>query len=236
MLAHALRHEAAAGNLANAQTPGYRAQRVVLTPFARLLAARLPDGAGLGALDYGVAAAASPLDPAAGPLRETGRGLDVALEGEGFLAVATPEGERYTRDGRLGVDADGWLVDVAGRRVLGEAGPIRLPAGREVAIDADGTVRAGEQVLGRLRRMRFARPDLLARGGDGLLVPTPASGGPQPDPETRVRQGWLEAANVDTARELVELMTAFRAVEAAQQVIRAQDETLALATRELARL
>lgn len=238
LLVHGLRHETAASNLANAQTPGYRAGRLALTPFAELLVGRLAggDAVPLGRLPYGVAAAELVRVPAPGPLRQTGRPLDVALVGDGFLVVATPAGERYTRDGRLSVAADGRLVDAGGRPVLGEAGEIRVPPGAVPTIDEDGTVRAGDQVLGRLRRVRFADPGRLRLTEGGLLQATDASGPPLPAADTRVRAGLLELANVDPVTETVELLHAFRAFEAAHRVIRAHDETLALATGELARL
>lgn len=235
LFVHQLRHENAATNLANVQTPGFRARRLVLSPFAQLLLARLPDAAALGRLDYGVNVSGTVTETAAGPLRETGRPWDVALDGEGFLVVQTDGGERYTRDGRLGVDAEGRLVDVAGRFVLGQAGIIRVPRGVEPVIDLDGTVRAGDQVLGRLRVVRFDRPDLLERTPDGLFAASVGSGAAVNDAGTVVRQGWLESANVDVAAQTVELMAAFRAFEAAQRAIRAQDETLGLAVNELAR-
>lgn len=232
-----LRHEAAAANATNVYTPGYRARHVALAPFARLLVHRLAAGGvtPLGALDYGVAVAERVLDTAPGPLQETGRPLDVALLGDGFLVVATPAGERYTRDGRLQVASDGRLVDVAGRPVLGEGGPIRVAPGAAPTVEPDGTVRVGEQAVGRLRVVRFTRPDLLQPTPDGLYAATPASGPALPDAETRLQAGFLERANVDLARETVELMAALRAFEAAQRAIRAQDETLGLATSELAR-
>lgn len=233
-----VRHETAAANVTNAYTPGYRSRRLALSPFASLLLYRLT-GSGsspLGRLDYGVTVAQRALDPSAGPLRETGEPLDVALMGEGFLVVATPGGERYTRDGRLRLSPDGLLVDVAGRPVLGDAGPIRVTPGALPSIDPDGTVRAGDQLFGRLRRVRFQRPDLLAPTPDGLYASTPDSGPAVPDPATEVRSGFVELANVDLVAESVELMMSLRAFEAAQRVIRAQDETLGLVTTELPRL
>lgn len=238
MMVQSARHETASANLIHAQTPGYRARRIALTPFAQLLLARLggAQAVPLGRLTYGVIAARRSLDAAPGPLRETGRPLDVALVGEGFLAVQAPAGERYTRDGRLYVDAQGLLVDAAGHPVLGEEGPVRVPPGSPVSIEADGTVLVGERPAGRLRLVRFARPEGLAGTDDGLYAATAQSGPPEPDRATRVHAGFLEMANVDPAEEAVELLSALRAFEAAQRVIQAQDATLGLATGELARL
>src|SRR5260370_37859832 len=120
MRAQTARLDAIAENLANAQTPGYRAQRSVAQAFGDQMRT-------------------ATLAPAVqGPIRHTGVDTDLALVGPGFFAVKGQDGVEYTRDGRMSLDADGFLCDVRGRRVLGSLGAVRLPKG--ALIHPDGRI------------------------------------------------------------------------------------------------
>jgi flagellar hook-basal body protein len=128
------RQETAANNLANVSTDGFRGERA----FATLMS----DGA---------VAARTATDTRAGTLRDTRNPLDVALAGDGYFVVATPAGERLTRAGSFRIDAERHLTDADGHLVQGDAGAIRLPAGTDVTVGADGTVRVDGRAAGRLR-------------------------------------------------------------------------------------
>lgn len=236
MLSHSLRHEINSVNLANLNTPGYKARRPALGEFGQLLLHRL-DGSAVpvGVVGLGPAVAAVDNDVTQGALRETGRPLDLALEGPGFFVVLTPEGARYTRAGDFRRAADGTLVTAEGYIVLGEAGPLRVDD-EPVTVEPDGTVYSGTRRAGRLQVITFPVPEKAQRDAAGTFIPTTESGPPVPAAGYRVRQGFLEEANVDAVRAAVEMIDAFRAYEASQRAIQVHSETLRLAATELARL
>lgn len=219
--------DVAAQNLANASTVGFRGLRPV---FQQILAA-----AGAAAARP-VIVAGTRADLGQGPLRATGGALDVALRGPGFLVVATPAGERYTRAGNLAVSADGLLVDAGGRPVLGDgAAPLRLPrdAGA-VAIDAGGEVRAGGATVGRLRIVEFADPARLGPEGESLWR-AEAGAGPHDAAATEVVAGHLEQSNVDVVRGLVELVRISRAYDAFSRTLQTFRDVDQRAANELGR-
>ena len=146
-------------NLANATTPGFKQDRVVVTSFPELLLWHLerePVRA-VGTWPYTAAVAATVTDLTPGSLQETGHATDLALAGDGYFTVETPEGERYTRHGSFRIDGEGYLVTVHGDRVLGEEGPLRVE-GPDFTVAGDGTVRRQGATVGRLALARFADP------------------------------------------------------------------------------
>ena len=133
-----------ADNLANTTTNGFRATEVV---FESVLDAALEDGASAGDVARSfVASTQAALRSGTGPIQRTGRDLDVAIQGPGYLVVETDAGVRYTRNGALHVDEEGQLVSADGHLVLGEGGPIDV-GGRPVTIESDGAVRNDEGEL-----------------------------------------------------------------------------------------
>ncbi len=159
-------------------------------------------------------------DFAPGVFRETGRPLDVALDGDGFLAVQTPRGERYTRAGALTVDAAGQLVTQRGELVVGDGGPITIRQGKgNLGIGADGSVSVDGQSVGKLKVVRFndARA-ALTKEGDSLFM---ATGKEQPlDANgTRVVQGVLELSNVNAVTEMATMMHNSREFDSLQRSI-----------------
>ncbi|HLH25567.1 MAG TPA: flagellar hook-basal body protein [Chloroflexota bacterium] len=236
MVATARRMEVATNNLSNAETVGYKQERTAGAAFDEQLVARLTaqSGRDLGRLTLANVPQVPLLDLGQGALQATDRPLDVALEGPGFLAVDTAQGTRYTRDGSLTRDADGYLTTQAGARVLGEYGPIQVGGGA-VTIDADGTVRAGDAAIDRLQVVEFGPDDVLERVGRNELVPQQRDLQPQPAVATTVRQGYVEASNVDVTGVLTTTLGLQRAYEANQRMIRAQDDLLSRAVTEIAR-
>jgi flagellar basal-body rod protein FlgF len=157
-------------------------------------------------------------DFSAGAIRETGRALDVALSGEGFLVVQTPRGERYTRAGSLQLDAAGQLVTLNGDLVVGEGGPVTLRPG-EVSIGEDGTVSVQGQAAGRLKIVRFQDPRAaLVKEGDSLFAATGAER-PAEAPQTRLLQGALETSNVNVVAEMAAMMQNGREFDSLQRSV-----------------
>ena len=172
-----------------------------------------------------------------GTLENTGEQLDVAIEGQGFLQIALPDGSfRYTRDGAIRRDATGQLVNTDGYRLSPN---ITIPpTAISIGIGTDGTISyttAGATApsqAGQLQVFRFSNPAGLSSEGRNLFAETAASGTatsttPGQDGTGPLRQGFLERANVDVVRELVNLILAQRAYEFNTRAIRSADEMLA---------
>ena len=216
MVAEQMRQDQIANDLANASTPGYKADRVTQRAFAELLLSNSATGQQIGGLTSGVAADRMVTDTTPQPLRETGEPLDLAIGGEGWFGIQTAQGTRYTRNGQFAAAADGTLTDQLGNRVLGRDGqPVRLRA--------DGGVDAAQVGV-------FAVND-ASKQGENLFTGTPAG-----QAAGSVRAGALEGSGVDPARTMVDMIASFRAYEAGQKVIQTIDETLGKASTSVGSL
>ncbi|MCD4830117.1 MAG: flagellar basal-body rod protein FlgF [Candidatus Cloacimonetes bacterium] len=162
-------------------------------------------------------------DYSPGGMRQTGNPLDVALNGEGFFTVLTPDGVAYTRDGQFSLDATGNLVTSAGFFVQGEGGPVQITGG-QVEIAPMGEIIVDNEVVNRLMIRNFDTEG-LARVKDALYRPLHQSGG-EPVESPGVMQGYLELSNVNIVREMVDMIAVQRHYDANGKVIRAHDETL----------
>jgi len=169
-----------------------------------------------------------------GLLTKTGGELDMAIEGKGFFQVQTPQGPRYTRDGRFTVDPTGRLVTQAGNAVLdASGGEIVIDAEKgQVSVGADGTMSQGNEQVGKVGMFAFANPGALEKAGDNLfrnasnLAATPAA-------EARLRQGYLEGSNVKPVLEITRMVEVSRAYE---QTAKMMDSEAELARRTVERL
>ena len=210
-----------ANNVANASTTGFRADRVSFEEVLADAGAGEPNAP--GQLRY-VQVAKVQSDTAAGALQKTGNPLDVALQGDGFFVVDTPQGERLTRAGNFVTDADGVLRTNDGFRVFGVAGDvssggseIRIPSdASEVKIAADGTIQAGDTVVGTLRIVSVENPESLEKEG---LTRFLADGVALAASQAEVVQGHLETSNMNAVAGMTELITVSRSFEAFQKVI-----------------
>jgi flagellar basal-body rod protein FlgG len=230
------RLDAAAQNLANVGTAGYKAERVA---FALRPLAAGPAGVDpvLSRTAAQVQHAATVRDFSQGPVRTTGNPLDVAIAGSGFFAVQTARGERFTRQGNFQRDAEGFLATASGDRVMSDQQTdIRLGDG-PVEIGQDGTVRAEGAVVARLRVVAFGdRPGLVPEGR-ALFVPAPgAVGRAFAAAETRLVPGALEGANVDAVRGLVDLVELTRGFESYMKALQRLDEVTARSIGDVGRV
>jgi flagellar basal-body rod protein FlgF len=212
------RQDVLANNLANASTTGFRAE---LQAF-RAVPVR---GDGASTRVYALETTTG-YDPAAGPVQQTGRPLDVALQGNAWLAVQGFDGtEAYTRMGSLQVDAEGTLMTSGGRTVLGDGGPIQLPtdATPQIAPDGTVTVRQPNGSLTTVGRLKLVSPEApLARGDDGLFR---APEGDLPvDPNARLRDGALEGSNVNPIENMVAMIAAARQFEAQMKMLQTAEK------------
>lgn len=214
------RQDGLANNLANANTPGFRADRAAF---------RAVPVQGEGAATRVVALEATAgFSDASGAIESTGRNLDVAILGKGFLAVQAPDGtEAYTRSGALQVSPEGTLVSPGGLPVAGEGGPLSIPAGATVSIARDGTVSAKgatgpAQTIGRLKLVNPPPAD-LRKGDDGLLRMATGEDAPA-DPEVRIASGSLEGSNVNVVEAMVGMISASRQFETQMKLLQTAEQ------------
>ena len=157
-------------------------------------------------------------DLAPGPVTATGNPLDLAIEGDGYFSVETPEGVRYTRSGQFRLNDLGELSTASGALVLDDGGAaITLPVDAgPIAIAADGTVSSAAGVAGRIELVTFADEQSLRKVGDGLYetaqAPAPATG-------ARLVQGALEGSNVEPILEMTRMMSTVRAYQGTQRLL-----------------
>ena len=196
-----------ANNVANVNTNGYKSDRSL---FQEYLASGAHEDNFVGSdrrVSY-VQDRATFHDFAAGNTELTKNPLDVAIDGRGFLAVQTPAGERYTKDGGLQINNQGQLVTAGGNPVLGTSGPIVFqPTDHDISIAADGNITVVEgtgridSVRGKLRLASFADAQKLIKDGSNLFAAGPGAAA-QPDSVSKVRQGFVEKSNVNSVTEM----------------------------------
>lgn len=221
-----------ANNLANAETPGFRAERAVFAQFLQPsagTAAPPGDRATAYAIDR-----ATWRDTANGAVSTTGNPFDLALGGDGFFAVETPAGERYTRAGRFTLAGDGRLTDMDGNAVLDARGtPVVLgPNDTRVEVRGDGTVHSQNGPVGQLRVVRFADPQKLRAEGARLYSSDePAIPAERPG----VVQGAVEGSNVKPVLEITNLTAQMREFQFASQFVEREGERLSSAVERILR-
>ncbi len=224
-----------ANNLANATTSGYKRDRLDLVDLA-YQPFRLPGGRE-GQVGLGAAPGRVNKEHEQGGLQNTGRDMDVAIQGEGFFQVTRPDGTlAYTRAGNLQIDANGRIGMPSGELLQPR---IQVPAGAgDVSIAASGevtaTVNGVATRIGTITTAAFANPSgLLAVGGNLLTATansgTAALGTPGTGERGQLSQGFLEASNVNVGTEMISLITTQRAFEASSKVVMASDEMMGMA-------
>ena len=212
-----------ANNMANVATPGFRAQ---INNF------RAVPVVGAEAATRAFVVASTPgADLRTGPISETGRALDVAIKGDGWLAVQMPDGsEAYTRVGNLQVGADGQLLTMDTRPVVGEAGALVVPPGSAVMISKDGIVTArgaGDPVTGaaEVGRLKLVNPPAadMVRGDDGLFRMQQGVAAPTADPTVMLMTGALEGSNVNPVEAMVDMIANARRFEMQMKAVQSAD-------------
>jgi flagellar basal-body rod protein FlgF len=241
MIMNAARQQILAHNVANIETPGFKqiltnaeewAKTPVLYSPGNLLQNQRLSYVGL--LGLGTELGPQVTDFTQGGLQLTQNPLDLAIEGEGFFRVRTPQGDRYTRDGRFLRDAQNNLVTVDGYFVLSDGGqPIRLPDG-EVMVLPDGTIQVNGAQVARLGLARFADPRAELQREEGNLYSGPAASTEQGP--VRVVQGALEMSNANPTQLMTQLVEVGRAYEAALKMVQNQDELLGKTIASLGRI
>lgn len=206
-----------ANNVANVNTSGFKADSSLFEEFLASGAHEDNFAGGDRRVSF-VQDRGTFRDTAQGAMEQTKNPLDVAISGNGFLAVQTPGGERYTRDGGLQLNNTGQLVTVAGNPVLGTSGPIVFqPTDHDINISPDGTITVLEgttrtdSVRGKLRLVSFADAQKLLKEGSNLYSAGTGSSAAQADLKSTVQQGFIEKSNVNAVAEMSRMIEVTRA-------------------------
>lgn len=272
MTAQQWRLDAISNNLANVDVDGYKKDTAVHKAFPELLMRRLNDdgvyrhpfGSAdeapiIGKIGTGVELNELFTSFEQGAMKETESDFDIALDGAGFLSVATPQGERYTRNGSFQLGKEGYLETKEGYPVLGENGPIKVKA-NNFMVDKDGRVWINAEysdgdpnrlvskennawgktvLLDTLKIVDFDLDRYLAKQGSSLYRSTDVSGDArviEAGKRPKVVQGFVEASNVNPVTEMVQMIEVNRAYEANQKVVQSEDAMLGKLINEVVRV
>ena len=243
-----------ANNVANANTPGFKRDRLVFKEYLTALEKGI-DNIDLPGKEWApedfyrsqggekayVKIAASFTIFEQGPLTPTGNPLDIGIDGQGFLRILTPNGIRYTRRGSLSLSSDGQLVTDKGHRVLGlpgggqavaEEGVIRLRPGK-VAINHQGEVFIDGDPVARLSLVEFKDIAALRKEGEGLFINRDDNNIGPDEAKSKIHQGFIEQSNVNAVGEMSELIKANRHFESIQRAIKNYDYISGKAVNEI---
>ncbi len=224
---------ALAHNIANADTPGFRAMRPIFGQVMVSLrgAGRMPGDSSMAFPQD----RATWRDMAPGSLQTTGNKLDVAIDGEGFFVIDTPKGERYTRAGRFSIGANGRLVDQEGNAVLDTRDrPISFSAqDTQIEITKSGTIQSENGEIARLQVVRFEKPQNLLGEGNRLFDANNEA--PVPIQRPKVVQGALEGSNVSPILEMTRLTAEMREFQYASNFTEREGERITNAVERIMR-
>jgi flagellar basal-body rod protein FlgF len=215
------RQENIANNLANVSTPGFRAELMAFRSAPVI-------GEGGGTRTFSMESSVG-VDTTPGQLQSTGRDLDVAVQGNGWLAVSSPAGdEAYTRAGALNVNELGNLVTSQGYQVMGQGGPINVPPEHRLSIGSDGLISAVPAAGGapvELGQLKLVNPEKeqIVRSNDGLFRRKDGQDA-DVDPTVRVASGYLESSNVNAVEAMVQMISAAREFETQMKMISSSKE------------
>ncbi|MBI5598576.1 MAG: flagellar hook basal-body protein [Deltaproteobacteria bacterium] len=217
--------EAITGNLAGSNVVGFKRDVPVFSVYDAPLAPPVAGG-----MTEKVFANATDIftDFSQGMMKSTGNPLDVAISGDGFFVVQTPDNNSmYTRKGDFTLDSEGRLTTKGGYAVEGEGGVIQLTPDEaslsKISIEKDGTLSLNGTIVDKIRVVTFPDPNVLRKAGSGLFAAAGGAAGVPAEGEAAVMQGHLEMANVNAVGEMVSMMTAMRAYESGMKLIQGFD-------------
>jgi flagellar basal-body rod protein FlgG len=244
-LAYEKRMEILSNNIANVNTVGFKQDK---TKFQQYYASALennnPPTSSTSVTSQAEEfwfAVSSHTDHSTGPLKNTGNRFDLAITGNGFFCIQTPDGIQYTRRGDFNIDANGNLVTQEGWPVLGDGGEITVGSqadfsdseGHEFLVQEDGTVEVDGNSVGKLRIVEFLDPQKLTKVGNTNFTVGGGSGAESTATDYYISQGTVELSNVDAVRMMTELIETLRGYESYQKVIRSIDEINAKSINEV---
>lgn len=235
-----------ANNLANVGTAGFRKEVMDVSSFSAILNRQVnrvgsftgPGQAGGdlmqvgGGMDIrGMLMTSTRTSYAQGALKMTGNQFDLALDdnGKGFFAIQGTDGIRFTRNGSFRLSTDGYLVTQDGSRVLGHKGPIKLQ-GKNFKVSDTGVISVDGKEMDKILVIEFPKKDTLRKHGENKFK---AEDGFKVSSDFQVKQGYLEMANVNAVKEMVDMMQTMKAFQANQKVLQAQDQALKKSVNEV---
>lgn len=254
MMAQQINMDVLANNLANINTTGFKQ---LLPVFRSVDQAKPEEGFGsenedenqektkikrpFGIISAGCAVDATVVDFNQGSLRKTENSLDFAINGEGFFAVETEEGECYTRNGSFTLNEDGNLVTKDGKLILDESGGsitlnLQESSINELKIRDDGTLVLGKQILEKLKVVKFEKPEGLISIGDSLFKPVNENIEPIEAKKYKIEQGFVENSNSNTVETMIKTITATRTYETLAKVLKSAEGTMSKAVNEVGRV
>ncbi len=211
-----------ANNLANINTTGYKQSSLFISSYNKYL--------GNDELEpfanREIKADEIYIDYREGPMKKTGSDFDLLIKGSGFFTVMTQNGVRYTRNGNFSLDPDGFLITSDGSKVMSKKGFIRVDDDKTVQINENGEVIQGNDIKGIIKISDFKKPYSLLRDGKSYFKPQLPDNPIIKSKGYVIMQGFLEGSNVNSVKNMVEMISAFRNYEADQRAIQAQDQTL----------
>jgi flagellar basal-body rod protein FlgG len=222
---------AIANDMANLDTPGYQATQV---GFQDLLYSGAGSASGSPNIATGAGSQSAIVgrSSAQGAIQNTGRSLDVAISGPGYLQVRRNDGTiGLTRNGALQVDAQGQITNQEGNPLVP---PLRLPKGTDassIKIEPNGQVISGSRTVGRISLVNVPAPNQLQPDGDSMFSVTAGSGAIRPVTGSTLQQGALEASNVDVSQDMSAMINAQRSYEMASKAVEYQDQMLQIANQ-----
>jgi flagellar basal-body rod protein FlgF len=212
--------EVTANNMANANTPAYKAQQVMFTDYlVKTKSDNTPFGRQVAfAQDVGVLR-----DTREGPMAQTGAPLDMAIHDNGFFVIDTPAGQRFTRSGHFRLDETGMAVNASGYPVLQQNGQpiVFAPNETQISISGDGTISTENGVIGKIRVVKFENEQALKEAGAGMFQ---SAAEPINVDKVSITQGALEQSNVQTVSEVTNMISITRNYEGVQKMIESENE------------
>ena len=241
MLVNANRQQLLSHNISNMETPGFKQILTSVEEFTQTNVIFPADDItrsnrlrAIGILGLGSMMGPEVVDYAQGALQQTGNLYDLAISGDGFFTVQTPDGTRYTRDGRFLRSPEGQLVTFEGYAVLNQGGqPITLPEG-DLSVAPDGRISINGEEVAQLGLANFADPRAELERTEGNLFT--ATGQPTGEATPRVAQGFLEMSNANPTQLMAQLVEVGRSYEIAQQMVSNQDDLLGKTISMLGRI
>lgn len=243
MMLQLAKQDVLSNNLANLSTAGFKKDMTIAKEFPEMLLQRIGEVqnvAGvkrsippieIGWIGTGGTVDRMYTDFSNGPVKQTENTMDFALKSDGYFAIQTPEGVRYTRNGSFKLNDQGGLVTDEGYAVLGEKGPI-VPATPVVADDG-GRINLADGTQDKMVVMRFENQDMIKKIGNSLWDPVDEK--PEAVDKPGVLQGYIETSNVNAVQEMVDLISCVRAYELNQKAVQSEDQMTDRAVNEVGR-
>ena len=247
-LAYQLKLEVLSNNLSNINTVGFKEDRAIFktylpdsqhptfeTPQAEIISGEPMDLAPYQTNNALVAFECTMTDFSSGQLKRTGNALDLALEGNGFFCIQTPDGVQYTRKGNFSLNQDGILVTQEGFPVLADGGEIKIDD-QDFAIDGEGNISVDGKQVDTLKIVNFADTHSLKKVGNTLFAPATSEFTEEKAEGFTVNQGFIELSNVDAVKVMTEMLEVLRGFESYKKVIQSIDDVTSKAINDVGRL